>query len=121
MAKIKGGLFSISARGSIGDLITYQGRKHFAHVHKKPTPRNPQTTTQTANRTKFTETVATWHILTTAVKQTYDTLGHKFNNIPGFNTFIKLNFGNTTYWAKFGADKFGANKKFGGPLGSQIT
>ena len=121
MAKIKGGLFSISARGSIADLITFQGRKHFEHVHKKPTPKNPQTTTQTANRTKFKETVATWHLLTSEEKQAYNIIGHKFGNIPGFNAFIKLSFGTTTYWTRYSEDKFGANKKFGGPLGSQTT
>lgn len=120
MAKTEGQLLSLRAYGTLGDVLTYQGRKGFRHTHKKATPRNPRTTAQVADRVAFAGAVSTWQGLTDTEKQAYNDLGTKYNNIPGFNVFIKLNKGNTIYWTKFGESKFGATKKFGGPLGSQI-
>lgn len=121
MAKIKGGLLSEHAHGSIGNMITYQGRRHFDHVHKKPKPRNPRSAAQTTNRDNFAEVIATWHLLTDVEKAAYTPLGAKLNNIPGFNAFIKINIGKVGYWTRYAENKFGNTKKFGGPLGSQTT
>lgn len=121
MAKTEGPLFSLKARGSLANLLTYQGRKWFDHVHKKSKPRNPQSASQTANREDFADAIDTWHLLTTSEKETYKEIGIHRNNIPGFNAFISINKGKTEYWTKFGACLFGEISKFGGPEGQQIT
>lgn len=120
MAKTEGPLFSIKARGSIANILTYQGRRFFDHVHKKAKPRNPQSAIQEANRADFADAIDTWHLLTEAEKETYKELGKTKNNIPGFNAFISINKGKTEYWTKFGACLFGDICKFGGPEGNQI-
>lgn len=121
MAKTKGGLFSVHAHGTIGGLLTYQGRKQFEHVHRKPTPKDPKTSGQTTGRINFADVVAMWHRISDADKAIYNSLGYKYGNIPGFNVFIKLNIGNINYWAMFGEGLYGEHYKFGGPISTQVT
>lgn len=115
MAKTEGPLFSVKAHGSIGGVLTYQGRKHFQHSHKKALPKNPRTAAQIADRLLFANAVAGWQALTPAQKQVYNDKSKQYGNIPGFNIYIKLHKGVISYTTKFGQAKFGANKKFGGP------
>jgi len=115
MAKTEGQLFSLKAMGTIGNVLTYQGRKGFRHTHKKALPTNPRTPAQIADRLLFANAVAEWQELNAAQKKVYNDMSARYGNIPGFNIYIKLNKGVVTYTTKFGQAKFGANAKFGGP------
>ena len=115
MAKTEGQLFSLKAYGSIGNVLTYQGRKGFRHTHKKALPTNPKTSAQIADRLLFANAVAGWQALTTEQKAVYNAQSKQYGNIPGFNIYIKLNKSVVKYTTRFGQAKFGANAKFGGP------
>lgn len=115
MAKTEGQLFSLSASGTIGKVLTYQGRKGFRHTHKKALPTNPRTPAQTADRLVFANAVAAWQALNPAQKQVYNDQSMQYGNIPGFNIYIKLYKAARRYQTKYGQAKFGANKKYGGP------
>lgn len=115
MAKITGGLLSENARGSIGGVITYQGRKTFRHVHRKSEPRDPQTAAQRHYRDKFASIVALWQSLSPAEKQVYEDLSPQYNNNPGYNVFLTIKLKSAQMWAKFGWVTFGMDARFGGP------
>ena len=115
MAKTEGQLFSLRAMGTIGNVLTYQGRKGFRHTHKKATPHNPQTAAQTADRALWAGAVATWQKLSDSEKAYYEAQGYLYGDIPGFNVYMKLEKKYSGYWIRYGETKFGATKKFGGP------
>ena len=115
MAKTEGQLFSKRAFGTVGNILTYQGRKGFRHTHKKALPTNPRSSAQIADRLLFANAVAGWQALNDAQKKVYNDKSAQYGNIPGFNIYIKLNKGVISYTTKFGQAKFGANAKFGGP------
>lgn len=115
MAKTKGQLFSSKAYGTLGNVLTYQGRKGFRHTHKKAVPTNPRSPAQIADRLLFSNAVAGWQALAPEQKQVYNAKSAQYGNIPGFNIYIKLHKGVITYTTKFGQAKFGMIKKFGGP------
>ena len=115
MAKTVNALFSTRARGSIGGVITYQGRKSYYHAHKKPTPRNPNTLAQQDARLLLANAVAQWHTLTASEKAVYDRLGEDFHRITGFNFFVRDRVMNPRIHVKFGQHLFGAHFEFGGP------
>jgi len=115
MAKTKGSLFSVEAHGTIGNVLTYQGRKVFQQTHKKAIPIDRKTPAQIADRLLFANAVAGWQALTQEQKKVYNDMSMHYGNIPGFNIYIKLNKGIVKYTTKFGQSKFGKNAKFGGP------
>jgi len=115
MAKITGGLLSVNARGSLGGVLTYQGRKHFRHVHVKATPADPQTAAQRHRRTIFAGLVLMWQGLSPSEKQYYKDLSPQYENNPGYNVFLTIQLKSAKYWAKFGWVTFGTDGKFGGP------
>jgi hypothetical protein len=120
MAKVKGGLFSSSPRGSIGGVITYQGRTGYFHAHRKADPVNRKTNSQLADRVLFSSAVATWHLLSDSDKELYNSKSSLYNNITGFNIFISTSKGFTPYWIQFNKVQFGMSKKFGGPSASRL-
>lgn len=115
MAKTEGALLSSNARGSIGGIITYQGRKTFRHVHRKSTPRDPQSAAQLQKRARFAALVQIWQGLTPAEKQYYEDLSPQYNNNPGYNVFLTIKLKSAQMWAKFGWVTFGMDARFGGP------
>jgi len=115
MAKTEGQLFSLSASGTLGKVLTYQGRKGFRHTHKKALPTNPNTPAQIADRLIFAEAVASWQSLTQEQKNVYNAQSDNYGNIPGFNIYIKLYKTTWRYRTKYGQAKFGKIKKYGGP------
>jgi hypothetical protein len=54
MAKVTGGLLSLSASGSIAEALVFGSWKGISTVRQYVKPANPQTTAQTAVRTPFT-------------------------------------------------------------------
>ena len=115
MAKTEGPLLSVAAHGSIAKIVSYQSRKHYYHVHKKATPKNPRSTAQIADRLLFAAAVARWKTLSQEDQNIYNALSSQYGNIPGFNVYIKLTKASGKYTVKFGGAKFGENAKFGGP------
>ncbi len=105
----------MNARGSLGGVLTYQGRKTFRHVHVKAEPHDPQTAAQRHRRTVFAGLVAMWQGLSVSEKKAYADLGPQYNNNPGYNIFLTIQLKTAKYWAKFGWVTFGQDAKFGGP------
>jgi len=120
MTKVKGGLFSNNPSGSLGGVITYQGRRFFTHVHRKANPHNPNSTAQSLNRSLFADAANTWQLLSSSDKLLYNSKSALYNNITGFNIFISTSKGFTIYWAQFNKTKFGMSKKFGGPSAARL-
>jgi hypothetical protein len=110
MAKTIGALLSFKAYGSIGNVLTYQGRTGYRHCHIKARPRNPKSAAQTADRERFASIVRAWALLTDEEKAGYEELGRAHNNIPGFNMYISLRKKPSAGSTKFGAFKYGAQQ-----------
>jgi len=61
MAKVKGPLFSMDARGALGSAIVFGGWKGIPWVREFFVPQNPNTDDQKAIRLIFTQGVDAWH------------------------------------------------------------
>lgn len=61
MAKVKGPLFSLDARGQIAKTLVFMGWKGIATVRKYVIPANPNTAAQQTQRGYFKDAVAEWH------------------------------------------------------------
>ncbi len=118
MAKIEGGLLSERASGTIGGLITYQGRRTYRQAHLKSTPMDRRSTGQLTQRNALALAVAVWKSLSAAEKLVYSLLSPKYNNNPGYNIFLTLNIGKIGLWKRFNEVQFGTTAKFGGPITS---
>jgi hypothetical protein len=114
MAKVQGGLFSVEGHGTLGGIITYQGRKTFNQAHVKATPTDPQTAGQRHRRTIFAALILQWQGLSEAEKQVYEDLRPQYNNNPAYNVFLTIMLASAQYKAKFGWVTFGQDAKFGG-------
>lgn len=66
MAKVKGPLFSIDARGQIASAMVFGGWKGIPWVREWFIPQNPNTADQQAIRTIFSQGVDQWHYTLTA-------------------------------------------------------
>ena len=71
MAKPKNPLLSLGARGTIGDVLTFQKRGRLTIARQKPIPTDPQTDLQLAQRQVYREAVAAWNALTPEEKEAY--------------------------------------------------
>jgi len=87
MAKLTGPLFSNSAHGSIGQMVTMlkQRGQQISKRHSKPT--GTTSPKQTNRRTRFLQIAAEWAALTNEAHQIYNSLAtaHK---ITGWNLFL---------------------------------
>lgn len=61
MAKLNGPLFSFGARGKLGGALVFAPWKGLNNVRRYVVPANPNTTLQSAQRTKLTAAVAAIH------------------------------------------------------------
>lgn len=61
MAKVKGPLYSLDARGSIGKAMVFGGWKGIQWVRRHVIPQNPSTADQVALRLMFSQGVDAWH------------------------------------------------------------
>ena len=71
MAKPKNPLLSLGARGTIADTLTFQKRGRGTIARGKPTPTDPKTLLQLAQRQRYKEAVALWNALTTQEKEAW--------------------------------------------------
>lgn len=60
MAKVKGPLFSLDARGKIADTLVYMGWKGLQTVRQYVIPSNPKTAGQQTQRGYFSDAVNAW-------------------------------------------------------------
>lgn len=87
MAKVTGPLFSVDARGKIGDSLVFMGWRGLKTVRSYTVPANPQTEEQMRVRDNFTAAVAMWSDLTGADQTAWRNLaaGQAYS---GFNDFV---------------------------------
>lgn len=87
MAKVTGPLFSVDARGKIGDSLVFMGWRGLKTVRSYTVPANPQTEEQMRVRNNFTMAVAMWSQLSGADQTAWRNLaaGQAYS---GFNDFV---------------------------------
>jgi len=88
MVKVTGPLFSVRARGSLGDGISFQGSGAGVRVERRPRHRDRQSLGQLAHRDLFLEAVAYWHGLTAEQKVEYGERG-EVAHITGYNLCLR--------------------------------
>lgn len=83
MAKVTGPLFSLDARGTVGESITYSIWKGINYVRRRVVPENPQTALQQAIRQSFSDAVLNWQSLSAGDKALWDAAAP--DGMSGFN------------------------------------
>jgi len=86
-AKVTGPLFSMGARGTIGDAVTYSIWKGIEYARQWFIPSNPQSVTQVNVRTALTLLVALWQALPQEAKDVWDVFAQGTRK-SGFNQFV---------------------------------
>lgn len=89
MARVKGPLFSMDARGSIGKTLVYSIWKGINYVRRHSIPSNPKSAAQVSFRAMFTFLSQIWDGLTVGNKATWDTRADSLN-ISSFNAFMQI-------------------------------
>jgi hypothetical protein len=92
MTRVTGALFSLTASGTIGDILTYSKWKGLPYVRTRVIPANPQTDDQTSIRNTLTAGVSAWRdeaSVPAASKLSWDYYASG-TGMSGFNRYIKL-------------------------------
>jgi len=92
MGKVKGAFGGLETKGTIAKTYTFANWKGIQVVKKKPTPANPRTADQVANRNQMTDAVGYWHNtqLTVIDKQAWNLRAQKGSKpMSGFNSLIQ--------------------------------
>lgn len=87
MAKSNGPLFSMEARGTVGDCLTFSKRKSGQQVRFQRKQKDRITALRTANRSIFLAAVAAWSALTSEQKAVYNERA-KSQNLTGYNLYV---------------------------------
>jgi len=91
MSRVTGPLFSLTASGTLGDVITYSKWKGIPYVRSRVIPQNPQTASQVSTRNTLTAGVSAYR--TTASVPAASKLSWDFyasgSGMSGFNRYIK--------------------------------
>lgn len=91
MTRVTGPLFSLTASGTIGDVITYSRWKGLAYVRTRVIPANPQTASQTSIRGTLSAGVSLWQTVACmpdASKTSWDFYASG-TGMSGFNRYMK--------------------------------
>jgi len=92
MAKVKGPLMSMDARGQLGKSLVFLGWKGLKTVRSHVVPANPQTDAQQLQRGHMTDAVSLWHSMVYNVLD-FDAwrvlAGIQVKAMSGFNVFCK--------------------------------
>lgn len=89
MAKAKGPLHSLDARGSLGKNLIYKGNKSLNVIKKFRTPKNPRSSGQTSKRSLFALAIQGWQALYAWTKTSWDVEKIKTGKImSGYNYYI---------------------------------
>lgn len=103
MAKIKAGLLSMGARGTIGEAVTFQERVGIQIARKKPIPAYRYTLSQAYQRWLYEDYCYLWGQQSIATKAEYRTAGVRFH-LTGFQYWMKYHLKNLPdieLWARF--------------------
>ena len=87
MTRVRGPLFSVGARGTLGGAVSFKQSISGARVVKKPVPSDRRSGAQVANRGKFQEAIAYWRSLHEHEKEFYNYLGNQVG-ITGYDFCI---------------------------------
>lgn len=105
MTRVTGPLFSLTASGTIADVITYSNWKGLPYVRSRVIPANPKTDDQVSIRNTMTAGVSAWQTVASvpaASKASWDFYASG-TGMSGFNRYIKYfvetNTQRTTPWA----------------------
>lgn len=90
MAKVRGGLFSLEAKGSIGNALNYQMPPGGGIVRLKSKSGGQPSAAQLARRAAYKSLVASWKALTQPQKQVFKDSA-KTLGITGWNLYLKQN------------------------------
>jgi len=90
MPKTTGPCFSLSARGTIANQLTFSSANGRPYVKTKSNPRNPQSTGQTYTRDGVRFITRLWAQLTAAHQQSWQLLADTLNLTP-YHAFLKFN------------------------------
>lgn len=89
MAKVKGPLFSIDARGKIANAMVFGGWKGIPWVREYFVPQNPKSDGQVALRLIFSQAVTSWQGDAVANHADWDTASVATGKtMSGFNFFV---------------------------------
>lgn len=91
MTRVTGPLFSLTASGTLGDVITYSTWKGLPYVRSRVIPANPQTDAQVSIRDTLTAGVSSWRD-DASVPETSRTSWEFYasgTGMSGFNRYIK--------------------------------
>jgi len=98
MAKLKGPLMSMDARGQLGKSLVFLGWKGLKTVRSHVVPANPNTTAQAAQRTIMSDAVSSFHdsAFNEVDRAALNVLASiQASVMSGFNSFCKLFIDNT--------------------------
>lgn len=87
MARVKGPLFSMDARGTIGGAIVFSVWKGVNYVRRHAIPANPRSAGQLSFRAMMTFLSQTWNGLSAGDKATWDARADSLSISP-FNAFV---------------------------------
>jgi len=79
MAKLKAGLLSLGARGTLGKAVTFQERSGVNFVRKTPIPQYRLSLAQFYQRWDYSDAIFFWNSRSDAQKAAYATLGSKMH------------------------------------------
>jgi hypothetical protein len=88
MAKATGPLFSVSASGQIKHRLTFSNKRVGNIVRFQHKNKDAQTARQIANRTRYAGACASWKLLDSGTKESWNLLA-KGKATTGFNLYLK--------------------------------
>lgn len=88
MSKLKAPLLSLEAHGTLADNLTFQKRSGSKFVRRKPTPTDPKSTAQLAQRDAYQRAASSWNDLTDAQKAAWNMRARPLR-ITGFNLYMR--------------------------------
>ena len=104
MTRVTGPMFSLTASGTIGDVITFSNWKGLAYTRSRVIPQNPKTDPQTSIRNTMAAGVSCWNSgsnCDATSKASWEVYASG-TGMSGFNRFVKkfieLNTQRTTPW-----------------------
>jgi hypothetical protein len=90
MSKLRGPLFSIDAKGKLGNALVYSSNKNIKRASKHFTPRNPRTILQQDNRSIMRYAVWSWQTLTDDQKESYTQSAKNLGlKMSGYNYYLQ--------------------------------
>ncbi len=87
MSKLKNPLTSLSASGSLGQLLTFKRRQKVDLVGRKPLPVDPGTAPQISQRQRFLACIVDWHALSASQQRQCQSAASR-HRLTGYQYFM---------------------------------